>query len=102
MPGIQLDLNESGRGSFFMEDDGKRVAEMVISVANNNLTVFHTEVSEELKGQGVSTQLLDTMVAYARANNLRVIPLCAFVSVQFRRHPEKFKDIWNQDWHKPR
>lgn len=99
MGDIQLDLNESGRGAFFIEEDGKRIAEMVVAVANNNLTVFHTEVSEKLKGKGVSTELLDTMVGYARTHKLKVIPLCAFVGVQFRRHPENFKDVWNQDWH---
>jgi len=102
MADIQLDLNESGRGAFFIEEDGQRIAEMVIAVANNNLTVFHTEVSEKLKGQGVSTQLLNTMVEYARTHKLSVIPLCPFVSVQFRRHPENFKDVWNQDWHNPK
>jgi len=99
MADIQLDLKESGRGTFFIEKDGQRIAEMAIAVANNNLTVFHTEVSENLKGQGVSTQLLNTMVEYARTNNLRVIPLCPYVSAQFRRHTENFKDVWNQDWH---
>jgi uncharacterized protein len=101
MTDIQLDLNESGRGAFFIEEDGKRIAEMVFAIASNNLTVFHTEVSEKLTGQGISTKLLAAMVEYARTNKLSVIPLCPFVNVQFRRHPENFKDVWNQDWHKP-
>jgi len=83
-----------------MDEDGKRVAEMVISVLGNNLTVYHTEVSETLKGKGVSTQLLEAMVKYVRNNNLKVIPLCPYVSVQFKRHPEQYTDIWNRDWHK--
>jgi len=100
MSAIQFHIDDNGRGSFFRDEDGKRVAEMVISVLGNNLTVYHTEVSETLKGKGVSTQLLEAMVKYVRNNNLKVIPLCPYVSVQFKRHPEQYTDIWNRDWHK--
>jgi predicted GNAT family acetyltransferase len=96
---VQLKLDDTGKGAFFIEEDGKQVAEMAISISGNNLTVFHTEVSETLKGKGVSTQLLDTMEKYVRENNLKVIPLCPYVSVQFRRHQDKYDDIWNKDWH---
>ena len=87
------------RALFFIEEDGKRVAELVISISGNNLTVFHTEVSESLKGKGVSTMLLDTMEKYVRENNLKVIPLCPYVNVQFKRHRDKYDDIWNKEWH---
>ena len=96
---VQLKIDDSGKGAFFVEEDGKRVAEMVISVSGGNLTVYHTEVSESLKGKGVSTMLLETMVKYVRDNNLKVIPLCPYVSVQFRRHSDKYDDIWNREWH---
>ena len=99
MGDIQMELNENGRGAFFMDEGGKRVAEMVFSISGDNLTVYHTEVSETLKGKGVSGQLLEKMVQYARANSLKVIPLCPYVSLQFRRHAEQYKDIWNKDWH---
>lgn len=96
---IQFKIDDSGKGAFFIEEDGKRVAEMVISIAGGNLTVYHTEVSESLKGKGVSTELLEKMVKYVRDNNLKVIPLCPYVNVQFRRHPDKYGDIWNKEWH---
>ena len=40
------------------------------------------------------------MVEYVRANKLKVIALCPFVNAQFKRHPEQYADIWNQNWHK--
>lgn len=100
MSEVQLDINDSGKGAFFIDEEGQRVGEMVIGIAANNLTVYHTEVSEKLKGQGVSTRLLATMVEYARAHNLKVIPLCPYVSAQFKRHPEQYEDVWNRSWHK--
>ena len=99
MNDIELKLNEQGRGAFVIEDAGERLAEMEISIAGDNLTVYHTEVSDKLKGQGVGTKLLERMVGYARQNKLKVIPLCPFVHAQFKRHPEKYTDIWNKAWH---
>ena len=96
---VQFKIESNGKGAFFVEEDGKRLAEMVISISGSNLTVYHTEVSENLKGKGVSTQLLETMVKYVRDNNLKVIPLCPYVNVQFRRHGDKYDDIWNKTWH---
>jgi len=71
---------------------------MVIAVDKQNLTVYHTEVSEKLKGQGVATKLLTTMVDYACQNQLKVIALCPYVIVQFKRHPELYSDVLNQNW----
>ena len=99
MNDIALKLDSDGKGSFFIDQEGERLAEMVIRIEDNNLTVYHTEVSEKLKGQGVATKLLSTMVAYAREHQLKVIALCPYVSAQFKRHPEEYKDIWNQHWH---
>ena len=99
MSDIALKLDTDGRGSFFIDQAGERLAEMVISITDNNLTVFHTEVSEKLKGQGIASKLLSTMADYAREHKLKVIPLCPYVSAQFKRHPELYNDIWNKDWH---
>ncbi len=99
MNDITLKLDPDGKGSFFIDQEGERLAEMVISIADNNLTVYHTEVSEKLKGQGIASKLLSAMVDYARQHQLKVIALCPYVSAQFKRHPEQYKDIWNQHWH---
>lgn len=99
MDDIQLKLNDAGRGAFVIEEDGERFAEMEIGIQNGNLTVYHTEVAEKLKGKGVAPKLLSTMAAYARENKLKVIPLCSYVLAQFKRHPEQYSDIWNKSWH---
>lgn len=96
---IQLKINASGRGAFFIEKEGKRIAEMEILVKDSNLTVFHTEVDEVLKGKGIAATLLSAMTAYATEHKLKVIPLCPYVLAQFKRHPESYADIWNKSWH---
>jgi len=96
---IELKLESNGKGAFVIEAGGERLAEMVIGISEGNLTVYHTEVSEKLKGQGVASKLLSTMVEYARQHQLKVIALCPYVSAQFKRHSEQYQDIWNQHWH---
>ena len=99
MNAIELKLDQNRRGAFVIEQDHQRVAEMAIAISNDNLIVYHTEVSDVLKGQGVAQQLLARMVEYARQNHLKVVPLCPFVSAQFKRHPDDYADIWNKNWH---
>jgi predicted GNAT family acetyltransferase len=88
--------NPPERGAFLLEEDNTRMAEMVFRISGANMTVFHTEVDPSLQGKGVSTKLFNMMVSYARENNLKVIPLCAYVLAQFQRHPDQYADIWKK------
>ncbi len=87
-------LNEKGLGVVELLTDGKKVGKMDISVKEKVLTVYHTEVSPEHGGKGFAKLLLGKLVAYARDNNLKIIPLCPYVHAQFKRNPEEYNDIW--------
>ncbi len=100
MNDVQLIVDEEGRGAFFIEKDTKKIAEMVVAIKDDTITVFHTEVIDELKGKGVATQLLFALVEYAREHNKKVTPLCVYVRTQFDRYPEKYDDVGNKHWHK--
>lgn len=76
------------RGAFFIQQDGRRLAEMTYSRTNATLIVIdHTEVDASLGGQGVGRQLLDALVQWARATGTKVIPLCPFAKAQFEKTP---------------
>jgi hypothetical protein len=96
MDQIELTLDEFGRGAFVLETEGQRLAEMEIAINKGELTVFHTEVAEVLKGQGIATRMLAKMVDYARDNQLKVIPLCPFVRAQFQKNPLQYADVWKK------
>ena len=100
MSAIELKVEANGKGAFVVDEGGERLAEMKIGISDRDLTVYHTEVSDKLKGQGMAAKLLSAMVEYARRNKLKVIALCPFVQAQFKRHPDQYNDIWNQSWHK--
>lgn len=74
------------RGSFFIERDGKRVAELTYSRGNATLVIIdHTEVGSELSGQGVARKLLDAAVAWARQTNTKVMATCPYSLAQFAK-----------------
>ena len=94
---VKLQLNESGKGAFFLEENNSRLGEMQVGVSDKILTVYHTEVVPEMEGKGGTKKLLETMVEYARSHNLKVIPLCPYVLSMFKRNPAAYKDLWNNE-----
>lgn len=84
---MEIKHSESGsKGAFYIELDGKRVGEMTYSVAGTGrIIIDHTEVGEELKGKGAGKQFVAAAVAYARENNLKILPLCPFARSVFER-----------------
>ena len=77
------------KGAFVYEDDGKKLAEMVYTMAAaDKMIIEHTEVDESLKGQGVGKKLQSDLVDYVRANNINVIPLCPFANATFQKMKE--------------
>jgi predicted GNAT family acetyltransferase len=96
MSEVKLKLDERGRGAFVIEEQEKQVGEMVIGISETALTVYHTEVDPEMEGKGLAKMMLDEMVGYAREKKLQVVPLCEYVHVQFKRHPDDYADVWRK------
>ena len=77
------------KGSFIVAREETILAEMVYTMPSaDKMIIEHTEVNDELRGQKVGYQLLDTAVEYARAHNIKIIPLCPFASSVFKKKPE--------------
>jgi predicted GNAT family acetyltransferase len=96
MEEVQLKLSGNGRGYFFLTEDEEQLGEMEISISQNELTIFHTEVISKAEGKGIAKRLFNKMVEYSRKNNLKVTAICPFAFAQFRRHPEEYADIINK------
>ncbi len=94
MDEVQLNLKKNGSGYFYITKGEEKVAEMMIDISGNELTVYHTEVLPKAEGKGLAKKLLASMVDYARKNHLKVITLCPYVHAQFLRHPDEYNDIW--------
>jgi predicted GNAT family acetyltransferase len=84
-----LHKEEGGKGMFYVEENGDTVAELVYSIpSGDKIIIEHTEVDDSLSGKGVGKQLVQASVEHARANNIKIIPLCSFAKSVFQRVPE--------------
>ena len=54
----------------------------------NVLTILRTEVPAALNGRGIGSALARGILDIARAQGLKVVPICPFVAAFIGRHPE--------------
>ena len=85
---IQLEEHDA-KGRAFVADATGTLAEMTYSRAGAALLIIdHTEVGETQRGQGVGRQLLHKIVEYARAEQLKILPLCPYAKNVFEKEAE--------------
>jgi len=94
MTQIKLELDAKNHGGFNLYENDVKLGMMVVSLTDEILTVYHTEVDEAAAGRGFAKLLLDEVVKYTRDHNLKLKPLCPYVHAQFKKHPELYSDIW--------
>lgn len=51
-------------------------------------SINHTFVSNELRGQGIASQLVKLVVDKAIAEDKKILPLCSYAKAQFEKKPE--------------
>ena len=80
--------DDDSKGRYLYRADGHE-AEMTFSkVGTSQIIIDHTDVPDAFRGQGVGLALVTRAVEDARANGIKIRPLCPFANAQFRRHPE--------------
>jgi len=91
-------FNDQAYGEVQLFTDEIKAGKMDIAVTKERLTVFHTEIGPEFEGRGFAKLLLEKLVSYAREKNLKIVPLCPYVNIQFRRHPAQYADVWEKEF----
>lgn len=84
-------INNESKSRFEYHDDG-HVAIAAYQLKPDVIVLTHTEVPKELGGRGIGNKLAIFALEYARANDLRVIPLCPFMASFIEKHPE-YKEL---------
>ena len=87
---MQIHQEENGNlGSFFIEENGKRVAELAYTWQTEKvMSLDHTEVDPSLEGKGVGSALVEHAVTFAREKGIKLILYCPFATKVFARHKE--------------
>ncbi len=75
-----MDDIKSGSNSFYIGDDPDNAAAEITFVPSgeNIITIDHTFVSENLRGQGIALKLVNKVVEYARTEHKKIIPQCSY------------------------
>jgi uncharacterized protein len=55
------------------------------------LVIPYVEAPIPLRGSGAAGRLLEALAHYARAHDLKIVPLCGYAAAWYRRHPQ-YKD----------
>lgn len=99
MESTKVVFTDRANGEVQLFSDDIKAGKMNITITDKKLTIFHTKVAPEFGGRGFAKLLLDQLVSYAREKELKIIPLCTYVYIQFRRHTAEYADVWLKDWH---
>ena len=76
------------KGRYVLSTD-KGEAELTYSISSPSLIIAdHTGVPESMRSTGAGLRLVERLVADARAEGVKIMPLCPCVNAQRRRHPE--------------
>ncbi|QQL50942.1 GNAT family N-acetyltransferase [Mucilaginibacter ginkgonis] len=91
---MKIQHSQSGKtGSFFIGDNGSRLALLEYKMYGDVLDIIHTEVDPSMQGRSIGYQLVEAAVIFARDNKLKIRPLCSFAKQVFDK---EFKDVLEQ------
>ena len=87
---MKIQQSENGNQSkFFIEDDDRQIALMTYKKSGDGvITIDHTEVNPDFRGEGLGEDLVEAGVKFARENNLKIVPNCPFAKKVIDEVPE--------------
>ncbi|MEM6722712.1 MAG: GNAT family N-acetyltransferase [Bacteroidota bacterium] len=71
---------------------GDQIARIEYIKAADRIFLTHTEVPQSLEGQGIGSAIIKAALEEVKANNWTLIPMCPFVAMYIKKHPE-WKDL---------
>lgn len=78
-------------GTFFIEDNGTRIAYMAyVFAGDTKFIIDHTVVLPAYEGKGLGRQLVKAAVEFAREKNLKILPLCPYAKAVFDKTPDYY------------
>ncbi len=92
MPVMSSAVRQNAAQSRFELDTDGSTAVAYYRLSDGVMTFHHTETPAHLQGRGIASQLVRGALEQVRAQGLKVVPRCSFVSAYMARHPE-FNDL---------
>lgn len=74
-------------GSFSIQRDGRRVAELTYRLQGSDALIDHTFVDPSARGGTLARDLIEAAVQWARAENRKIVAVCPYVRSVFAKTP---------------
>lgn len=79
----------AGHGRYVIHLPGGLEAEMTYrKIGSDVIVIDHTYTPPEFRGRDIAMRLMQRTIDDARANNIKIKPVCSYAVLQFRRHPD--------------
>ena len=86
-------IGDADRGKFFIKENDRQIGLMTYKKSGDReITIDHTEVDSNHRGEGLGEDLVAAAVKYARENDLKIVPTCPFAKKIIDDKPE-FQDV---------
>jgi len=80
-------VNNPAAGRFEITVDDKVAYEQYM-ISGDTITFIHSYTPVELRGKGLAGELAKYSLEYAKANKLKVIIKCPYITGYIEKHPE--------------
>ncbi len=85
-------VHEAAASRFVLRHRQDEVGELTYRRSGARAALMHTEVQPRLRGQGLARDLVLAAVAWARAENLKLDPVCWYTRVVLERSDD-YRDV---------
>ena len=79
---------EAGARRSAAYDGEKRIGVAEIEEEDGRWVITHTEVDPAYGGQGIARRLIEEVIAAARRDGAKIVPLCSYAAKMMRRTDE--------------
>lgn len=69
-------------------DGEKRIGVAEFDARDGRWSITHTEVDPAYGGQGIARRLIEVLIAVARRDGAKIVPLCSYADKMMRRTDE--------------
>lgn len=85
-------LHKEEDKTFLLMLGQENIGDIEYKLDDIKMRLIHTGVRKEHGGKGYAKFLLDHVIAYARENNLKIIPICPYI-IKAMRNKDLYKDV---------
>lgn len=90
---MTMNIKKSKNRFFIGDNIENAIAEITFAKESANVIVInHTYVAKHLRGKGTEIALVNSVVEYAREENIKIIPVCPFAK-GIMVHKNEYQDV---------